>query len=224
MIVCLWGADILMSKKVFASLISMVLWLCLPVLPVCADIKLPPPQQKGGAGIFDVLKKRSSSPGGDFSVSEIDQVQLSNILWAASGLNRGDTGWTIPGVDGLSPYVRIYVANNDGVFLYQWQDHSLKEISPVNIKAGIGKQSFVRRLPQILIFVLDLKNLASFDGEQAKEFAHIQVGAMTQNIYLAAAAMQLGARYIHRIDKEAVISALKLDDYQVPVALMLLGK
>jgi len=190
----------------------------------CADVSLPTPLKKSEMRVFEALQNRSSNSGGDFSISDMTLEQLSDILWAASGLNRGTKGWTVPSINGLSPYVRIYLANNDGAFIYNWSDHSLKEISKQNIKSKIGLQSFVRRVPQVLIFVMDLNHLSSFDKEQAREFGHVQVGAMTQNVYLAAAALRLGARYIHSINKEEIVKALSLTENQEPVCIMLLGK
>ena len=81
------------------------------------SIALPPPATEGGLGLFSALKKRSSVSGGDFSTAEVSLEELSTVLWAASGLNRGQTGWTVPMAEGLEPYVKIYVAGPDGVWL-----------------------------------------------------------------------------------------------------------
>jgi nitroreductase len=62
------------------------------------------------------------------------------------------------------------------------------------------------------------------DGRVSAEFSRVAVGAMTQNVYLAAAALQLGARYIHAIKAEEIAGALKLADGDAPICLMLLGK
>ena len=175
--------------------------------------------------MFDALKKRSSAPGGDFSTAEVKPEDLSTVLWAATGLNRGQKGWTVPMVRGLPPYCRIYVAGNDGVWLYDWAANSLKEISTENIKAGIASQSFVKRAFYVLIIVSDPEALSVLNNEkQAAEFSQIAAGAMSQNIYLAAAALKLGTRYIHSIDHEALRSALKLAQGDEPICLMLLGK
>ena len=191
--------------------------------PAMADITLPPPQQEGGISLFEALKKRSSVPGGDFSVAEVSLQELSTVLWAATGLNRGTTGWTVPMSYGVPPYCRVYVAGQNGVFLYDWATHSLKEVSKENIKSKIGEQSFVKKAYYSLIIVSDAKGLAQF-GTDAGRFGDVAVGAMTQNIYLAAAAFNLGARYIHSIYKDEIIRALSLPEGDDPICLMLLGK
>ncbi|MDR1133765.1 MAG: hypothetical protein LBL05_06345, partial [Synergistaceae bacterium] len=108
-----------------------------------AAAKLPDPQTSGGMGLFEALKLRQSAPGGGFPKGELSAQELSNILWAMSGLNRGETGWTVPMANGLPPYVRIYAATKDGTFLYDWETHSLEDISDKDIRADIGAQRFV---------------------------------------------------------------------------------
>ncbi|MDR1085398.1 MAG: nitroreductase family protein [Deltaproteobacteria bacterium] len=211
-------------KSIWAVL-SLVLSLIVLSSAAGADIQLPPPQTEGGMGIFEALKKRASAAGGDFSSAEISPEELSTILWAASGLNRGEQGWTVPMAQGQAPYCKIYVAGQDGVFLYDWKTHSLLEKSRENIKAKAGRQAFVSRAAYVLIIVTDPEGLAHFgDPETEAEFANVLTGAMTQNIYLAAAALKLGARYIHSMKVDELKEALNLTGGETPVCLMLLGK
>ncbi|MDR1049319.1 MAG: hypothetical protein LBL51_06140, partial [Synergistaceae bacterium] len=95
--------------------------------PAAADVKLPEPRAHAMT-LFEALKRRSSAPGADFPTAPLSLEDLSDVLWAASGLNRG-RGWTVPMTQGLPPYVDIYAALKDGVFLYDWESHSLREIS-----------------------------------------------------------------------------------------------
>lgn len=193
--------------------------------PALAAESLPDPQQSGGMGIFEALKKRSSAAGGDFSLAEVTKEELSTILWAASGLNRGAKGWTVPMGRGLPPYCRVYVAANDGVFLYDWKNHGLEKISGENIKDKIGKQSFVKKAWYVLLFVSDADALSQFKSEEtAREFSHVAAGAMTQNVYLACAALTVGTRYIHSMNMDEIVRALNLPEGDAPIALMLLGK
>jgi SagB-type dehydrogenase family enzyme len=151
---------------------------------------------------------------------------LSTLLWAASGLNRGQTGWTVPMAEGLAPYVRIYVAYEKGTYRYDWQDHKLIEINQDNIKAKIGGHGFVKMAYYVLILTTDMEVLGQLKhGSDFKdEFANVLVGAMTQDIYLAAGALNLGTRYIHSMNKEAISQILGLSEADYPIALMLVGK
>ncbi|MDR0548199.1 MAG: nitroreductase family protein [Deltaproteobacteria bacterium] len=194
-------------------------------LALADDLKLPPPKTEGGVGIFEALKKRSSVAGGDFSPAELSNEELSTILWAASGLNRGEQGWTVPMAMGRPPYCKIYVAAKDGVWLYDWANHALKEVSKDNVKALVGSQAFVRRASHILIIVSDPLGLSTFsDPATQDEFAFVLTGAMTQNVYLAATGLNLGARYIHDMRIPEIVSSLKLGPGEKPICLMLVGK
>jgi nitroreductase len=194
-------------------------------VPAFAAESLPAPRQAGGMSLFEALKKRASAAGGDFSLAAVSREELSSILWAASGLNRGEKGWTVPMWRGTPPYCRVYVAAEDGVFLYDWKNQALEKISGENIKAKIGRQAFVKKAYYILIFVSDTEILSRFNNATlARDFSHVAVGAMTQNVYLACAALQIGARYVHAMNTDEIIRALKLPEGDTPIALMLLGK
>ena len=215
---------LIMTARGFFSCLT-VLVLLVSASPALAGEKLPDPQQSGGPGLFDALKKRSSAAGGDFSLAEVTRKELSTILWAASGLNRGAKGWTVPMWKGVPPYCRVYVAANEGVFLYDWKDHSLEKISGENIKGKIGRQAFVKKAWYTLIFVADAEILAQFKSDDiTRDFSHVAVGAMTQNVYLACAALTVGARYVHAMNTDEIVRALQLPEGDKPLALMLLGK
>jgi hypothetical protein len=197
-------------------------WFC---LSTCyADVNLPTPQKKDGMGLFDSLKKRASTPGGGFPTGMVSDDELSNVLWAATGLNRGKNGWTVPMANGKQPYVRLYVASEKGTFLYEWEGHYLREINNQDIRADVGMQSFTKRAPYILMFVSDGASLKDYDAEKANNFSQIAVGAMSQNVYLSATALKLSTRYIHSIKPENISQSLQLPEGNKPIGIMLLGK
>ncbi|MDR3332906.1 MAG: nitroreductase family protein, partial [Synergistaceae bacterium] len=79
--------------------------------------------------------------------------------------------------------------------------------------------------PCILILVGNAEALSNFkDSDKKKEFANVAAGAMTQDTYLAAAALGLGARYIHSMKRSEIKRALNLPEDDFPICLMMLGK
>jgi nitroreductase len=192
---------------------------------LAADVDLPAPQTEGGTPLFEALKKRSSAAGGDFSPAEITPEELSTLLWSATGLNRGESGWTVPMAEGLAPYVDVYALGDKGVFRYDWKANRLLEISTDNIKDKVGEQAFVRRAAWIMVFVSNPEELKKLrHAEMASEYVQVLTGAMTQNVYLAAVALKIGTRYIHSMYPDEIKTGLKLPEGSVPVALMLIGK
>lgn len=209
---------------IFRKIIAF-LFVSLLSLSFCyADITLPTPQTKEGMGLFASLKKRASTPGGAFPAGQVTDEELSTVLWAASGLNRGKTGWTVPMAKGKAPYVRIYVASEKGTFLYEWEGHYLREINNKDIRGDIGLQNFTKRAAYSLIFVSDTSSMADIKPEQVTNFSYTAVGAMSENVYLTAAALKLSARYIHSIKPEAISQALQLPESNIPLGMILLGK
>jgi nitroreductase len=192
--------------------------------PVEADVKLPEPLTEGGGGVFSLLKSRASAAGGGYPTGKVSQEELSTILWAASGLNRPGKGWTVPMAMGREPYCKVYVAGDEGTFLYDWKEHALKEISKDNVKAAIGSQAFVGKASHVLVFVTDGKALGSFNNNRALEWGYVAVGAMTQNVYLAADTLGIGARYIASLSPDVARTSLQLAEGDIPVCVMPIGK
>lgn len=206
------------SSLLAVSLLSSPAW-------VMADAKLPAPWTSGGEGIFTVLKERRSDPQASFPTMALSKQELSNVLWAATGLNREGKGWTTPYALGSEPYDRIYVADADGVSLYNWKTHSLKTVSNEDVRHLVGRQDVVKAAPTVLILVGDKGMMSRAGTEQGKmAWAYLASGAMTQNIYLAAASMNLGARFVISMNVDAIREKLRLSKDEVPLNLMLLGK
>jgi hypothetical protein len=190
-----------------------------------ADVELPKPQKDGGEAIFNLLEKRASGTRGNFPKGEISLEELSTILWASTGTNRGGKGWTVPLAGGKEPYVKIYAAKRDGVFLYDWKGHSLKEISDKNVLVDISGDGFVHDSPVVLIMVTDNVNMgsmANLNGGNA--LAYIATGAMSQNAYLAADSLGISARYMVSMKVDGVKRELKLSGEDTPLCIIPLGK
>jgi len=76
---------------------------------------LPKPQLDGGRPLMRVLKDRQSSR--EFSPEKVPDQVLSNLLWAAFGINRPDSGKrTAPSARNWQE-IDIYVAMPDGLYL-----------------------------------------------------------------------------------------------------------
>ena len=206
--------------------------LCLTLLLVLsfvsaawADIEFPAPKMEGGIGVFDALNLRSSARSGSFPSQKLNNEELSQILWAATGLNRDNKGgWTVPMARGLKPYCKIFVAIDSGTFLYDWEKNKLIEVSNQDIRSKIANQEFAKISPCSLIFVTDMAVLGGGDKDLSYHFTSVAAGAMTQNAYLAAASMKLGARYIYGINRDFIHKELKLPEGDSAMCILLIGK
>jgi len=184
----------------------------------CAQsVKLPEPQKTGGVPALEAIENRASAASAQFPTGEISQKELSTLLWAAGGRNRGGNGWTVPTAMGMDPYVSIYVASKDGMFLYDGREHALRQLSAGDARAKVSAQSFANSAPYILVFVIKGK-------ESGAVFGQALVGAMTQNVYLASQSLNIAARFMATMQQDVVRRELKLADEDVAVSIMPLGK
>ena len=76
-----------------------------------ADVTLPPPQTEGGMPLMQALKARRTSRS--FAPEELTPQTLSNLLWAAFGVNRPDGHRTAPSARNWQE-IDIYVATSRG--------------------------------------------------------------------------------------------------------------
>jgi hypothetical protein len=211
-------------KNLFCCLAAVVLFLAVTGTAF-ADVKLPEPAKSGGEEIFTLLERRASGTRGEFPSGAVSDEELAAILWAGTGLNRGGKGWTVPLAGGKPPYVKVFAVRADGVFLYDWKNHSLVSVSDKNALAEISGDGFVRSSSCVLIFVSDpsgLGNMARLNDGDA--LAYIATGAMTQNMYLAADTLGISTRYMVSMKTDAVKKELKLKNDETPLCIMPLGK
>ena len=79
------------------------------------DIELPQPQLTGGKLLMEALKERKTSRA--FSARELPLEVLSNLLWAAAGVNRPESGKRTAPTAVNWQEIDIYVALKTGLYL-----------------------------------------------------------------------------------------------------------
>ncbi|MDR1020965.1 MAG: nitroreductase family protein [Synergistaceae bacterium] len=190
-----------------------------------ADISLPEQASTGGEGIFDLIERRASGTRGSFPDGDVSDAELATVLWAATGRNRNDSGWTVPLAGGRPPYVKVYAVRRDGVFLYDWKNHSLAEVSKKNALGDITGDAFVKASPVVLVLVSDPSNLGNMARlNDGNSLAYTAAGAMSQNAYLAADSLGISTRYMVSMNLDGVKRELKLKDGETPLCIMPIGK
>jgi hypothetical protein len=135
---------------------SIVLSACFAsILPAqeLKPIKLPVAQTNGGRPLMQVLKDRKSTR--EFQPGALSVQTLSNLLWAAFGINRPDGRRTAPSAMNWQE-VSIYVASADGVYLYDAQQNALQPMIAGDHRSATGTQPFVTDAAVNLVYVSDL--------------------------------------------------------------------
>ena len=179
-----------------------------------AAIKLPPPQMDGGMPLMQALALRKSTRGGFGPDTQLSMQTISNLLWAADGVNRPPNKRTAPSaVDWQN--IDIYVTTADGLFLYDAQKHELKVLGKEDVRGVAGLQDFVAGAPLNLIYVADLNKARGFGGQgdimpTAEVWSFAGVGAIAQNVYLFCASENLACILRAMADPKAIAKTLKL--------------
>jgi len=177
-------------------------------------IKLPPPQTDGGMPLMQALKLRQSTRGNFGPDTKLSMQVISNLLWAADGVNRPDGKRTAPSaVDWQN--IDIYVTTADGLFLYDPIQHVLKVLGKEDVRAVSGTQDFVKAAPLNLIYVADFARAKGFGGKgetmpTAEVWSFAGTGAISQNVYLFCASEGLACIVRAMVDADAITKALKL--------------
>jgi SagB-type dehydrogenase family enzyme len=190
--------------------------LFVPTLTAAAaeqTIMLPAPRKTGGLPFMEAVALRQSTRA--YGARELDQQLLSDLLWAAFGINRPESkGRTAPSWHG-STETDIYVALPDGVWLYLPADHGLRRVLADDIRAEIGEQPFVKTAPVVLIYAADKSRMYEAPDDQHVRFAYVDSALVSQNVYLFAAAFGLKTVVIGSIRAEAVAKRLGLPPDQL---------
>lgn len=152
-------------------------------------ITLPDPVKEGGKPLLEALNERHSSRS--FSNESITEHTLSNLLWAAFGVNRtvqkkrtAPSAWNMQEID-------IYVAMEKGLYLFDAFSNSLKLINNEDVRELTGVQPFVKNAPVNLVYVVNESKLSGDSPETKTVFSAVSAGAIIQNVYLYCASERL---------------------------------
>jgi nitroreductase len=192
-------------------------------------IALPKPAFTRGSTLFRALKKRRSSRS--IGRKKITLQQLSDILWAAQGVNRpkgpfGGPGRTA-GSASNSREICIYVTREEGTYLYEPEAHRLTPVAAGDKRSlalGRGQGKAGANAPVRLVYVVDIGRFqtAGFDepglhdAEIQKSYYFVDTGLIAQNVYLASAALGL-ASWFHNCDKIGFGREMQLKPHQLPL-------
>jgi SagB-type dehydrogenase family enzyme len=175
-------------------------------------IQLLSPQIDGGKPLMQALQKRSTSR--DFSSESLPPQVLSNLLWAAYGINRPDIGKrTVPSASNCQE-IDLYVSMASGLYLYDAKTNRLEPIFNEDIRPLTGKQPFVKTAPLNLIMVADFSRMEKYSLEKKEAYSHADAGFIGQNVYLFCASEGLATVFRANIDKLALAKAMKLREDQ----------
>lgn len=200
-------------KSIFLSLVAACM-LSGAYAQTLSPIQLKAPEKKAGLSVMETLANRHSTR--EFSNKKLTLQELSNLLWAANGINRPEKGMRTAPSAMNAQEVDVYVCMEEGAFLYDAKSNQLQSVIQEDLRGLVGgKQTFVKNAPVVLLMVSDLSKLPGGNSEQTKLMAAIDAGIVSQNISIACSGLGLITVPRASMDKEALAQKLKLKSTQL---------
>jgi len=172
------------------------------------DVQLPQPIISGGKPLMETLQLRRSER--NFSEKPLDLQTLSNLLWAACGVNRAEEGKRTAPSARNKQEIDIYVALKEGLYRYNPFTNKLEFVLGEDIRKQTGMQPFVAIAPVNLIFVADLDKMGDGPENEKMLYAYADAGFIGQNVYLFCVSEGLANVVRGAIPREELAKAMRL--------------
>jgi len=146
----------------------------------------------------------------EYSPLPLEPQVMSDLLWAAYGVNRLETG------ERTAPFWRhrlvidVFVAMADGVWRYEPEAHELTLRLSADIRAQTGTQDFVAEAPINLIYVAHGERMSEMLSAERRLYASVDAAFIGQNVYLYCASEGLATVFRGALDTEALGKTLGL--------------
>ena len=171
-------------------------------------VVLPKPAWETAGTLEQALLRRRS--GRVFRPDPLPLGTLSNLLWAAYGVNRPRSGGrTAPSAHNWQE-VTLFVVLPEGAYRYDAQAHSLILVKVEDLRRLTGIQDFVVNAPLDLVYVADFDRMTDAKLEERPFLAGADVGGIAQNVYLFCACHGLSTVVRGLIDRRTLAAALGL--------------
>lgn len=184
--------------------------LCMVMVAAAQEVQpLPKPDKEAKMTLFQALDRRESVR--EYSDREIPERTLSNLLWAACGINRPGQGRiTAPSAINAQD-ITVYVCRQDGAWKYDAAAHALTKVSDKDLRKQVaGFQDFAATAPVSLVLVSDISKVRNHS-----ELGAMDAGYVSENICLACTALGLATVPRATMDKAELAKELKLGDSEV---------
>ena len=194
--------------------------------PACGGggprIALPPPRTAGGLPLMQALQRRESRRS--FAPQPLEPQELSDLLWAAAGVNRTELGGRTAPSALNAQEVSVHAAMADGLYRYLPAEHALERTADTDMRAVTGYQDFVDTAPLDLVYVADLSAASLVPVAQREAYAQVAAGAMAQNVYLFCASAGLATVIRAWLDRSALARAMQLHADQMVLLAQTVGR
>ena len=206
--------------------------------PELKTIKLDDPNKTRGLPVMQAFALRASAR--EWSDKDLSLQDLSDLLWAADGINRPDGRRTAPSAMNAQD-VDIYVFMKDGAYKYDAAGHSLVPVIAGDYRltvtpprGGPGAKPMAKPgekpeakpeakpapptpAPVLIVLVTDIGKFRMGETESKLRMGTLDVGIVSENIGVFCAGTGLATRPRASMDAAKIKELLKLADTQYPL-------
>jgi len=204
--------DCMTRRQVNAALLAAGAMAAIPGIAFAQEARaLPAARKETGKPLMQALQLRRSTRA--YSPRPLSAQTLSDLLWAAYGVNR-------PSGDRTAPYWRhimvidVYCAMADGVWRYDPQQHALRPHVSADVRAQTGLQDFVATAPLNLVYVVHGERMKDVSPEERRLYGSVDAAFAGQNVYLYCASEGLATVFRGAVDTAKLGRALRLGEGQ----------
>jgi SagB-type dehydrogenase family enzyme len=195
-------------------------------------IKLPPPAKKGGMAVAEALEVRRTVR--QFAARPLDLPQVSQLLWGADGINDPRGLRTSPSAGATYP-LDLYLVVGErgvmnlpaGVYHYLVAEQALTLQTPGDLRAPVARaslhQTWMAEAPVMVVITGEYRRCMARYGQRGIRYTHMEAGNVSQNLFLTAEALGLGAGIVGAFDDKALAQVLKLPPAHEPLLVMPVG-
>jgi nitroreductase len=174
------------------------------------NITLPKPQITGGKPLMQALNERASKR--NIAEKPLSMEHLSNLLWAATGVNRPDGRMTAPTASN-NQEIDVYVFLPQGVYLYDVKEHILIFKLAGDHRAAVARQGAPSGV--LLMYVADFGRMGRYDNAAKEFYSGTDTGFVSQNVYLYCASEGLATVVLGNINRQAITELLNITNGKV---------
>jgi len=174
------------------------------------NITLPQPQTTGGKPLMEALQDRASNR--NIAEKPLSIEHLSNMLWAAIGVNRPDGKRTVPTASN-NQEIDVYVFLPEGVYLYNAKEHTLEFKVQGDHRAAAARQGAPSGA--LLVYVADFERMGRYDDAAKEYYSATDTGFVSQNVYLYCASEGLATVVLGGVNRQVIIDLLGIENGKV---------
>ncbi|MDY0097807.1 MAG: SagB/ThcOx family dehydrogenase [Bacteroidales bacterium] len=153
-----------------------------------APVELPAPDKTKGLPVMQALGERASVR--EWLPQKLGLQVLSDILWAANGINRPDEGKRTAASAMNAQDIDVYAFTDTGIFLYNALNHRLEPVAAGDYRDLPGMTD----APLNLVLVSDISRFRTGSDSVRMVWACMDSGIVSQNIAIYCAGTGLKTR------------------------------